>query len=74
MENGAASGGIERDALFNREMRTCWSVREGSTEERGALKAQSGYNSGQGRKEIHSFFRFAPEITFRHLLEKKGEG
>lgn len=29
MENGAASGGIERDALFNREMRTCWSVREG---------------------------------------------
>lgn len=50
MENGAASGGIERDALFNREMRTCWSVREGSTEERGALKAQSGYNSGQGRK------------------------
>lgn len=45
-----------------------------STGERGALKAQSGYNSGQGRKEIHSFFRFAPEITFRHLLEKKGEG
>lgn len=32
MENGAASGGIERDALFNREMRTCWSVREGSEE------------------------------------------
>lgn len=55
-------------------------------EEHGALKAQSGYNSGQGRKaavskpprilreEIRSFFRFAPEITFRHLLEKKGEG
>lgn len=29
MENGAPRG-IERDALFNREMRTCWSVREGT--------------------------------------------
>lgn len=43
--------GIERDALFNREMRTCRSVREGrTTGGGGALKAQSGYNAGQGRK------------------------